>query len=272
MNISTIIITKNEQKMLQNCINSVRSISNEIIVVDHDSTDRTREIAQLNNCKIIQSSDPSFANRRSLGLSAATGDWILYLDADERVTPELAAEIAQLADHSHVETNYIINRRDYYFGTQWPSLSPMHRLFLRTAITGWQGVLHETPVVTGETGTLQNELIHLTHTDIDSMLTNTQRWSTHEAELRFKANHPPIVWWRLIRVFLSAWWHSFVTQKGYSKGTVGWIESIYQGCSMFLTYAKLWEMQNQTEITNSYAAIEQSFLQTTQTDSSPVAP
>ena len=263
---SVVIITKNEERFLQNCINSVRPIALEIIVIDNGSTDNTVPIAQKNNCIIYHSDDPSFSARREIGLKAAKGDWIIYIDADERVTKELATEINTLTsanpkNYNTQPTTYILPREDYYFGQKWPTSSPMHRLFFKPALKGWRGVIHETPKFEGMISHCKNPLLHLTHTDIDSMLTNTLSWSSHEARLRFDNNHPPIVWWRLIRVFLTAWWHSFITQKGYTAGTVGWIESIYQGCSSFITYAKLWELQNKGKITAAYQTIEKPYQQ-----------
>ncbi len=259
--ISAIIITKNEEKMIQACINSVRQVAEEIIVVDNGSNDRTVEIAMLNNAKVLFSNDSSFGVRRTLGLQSATGEWVLYIDADERVTKELAGEIQAVVTGqvAKVYDGYILNRVDYYFGVKRPLFSPMHRFFKRSALKGWQGGLHETPQLEGLVSTLQNHLLHFTHIDLNSMLVNTIAWSDQEAQLRFNAGHPPVVWWRLIRVFVTGFWNSFVTQQGYKCGTAGWIEGLYQGFSLFITYAKLWELQNKQEISNSYQSLDQEF-------------
>lgn len=260
--LTTIIIAKNEEQYLQNCLNSIKKISSQIIVVDNGSTDGTVEIAQSNNCLVISSQEPSFALRRELGLQKALHPWVLYIDADERLTPELETEINHIINLGTTKfTNYIINRKDYYFGSQWPAFSPVHRLFQKEHLLGWQGIVHESPKVNGQTATLQNYLIHLTHTDLNSMLRSTLRWSDYEAKLRFDAHHPQVVWWRLIRVIITGWWNSFYVQKGYKKGTLGWIESVYQGFSLFITYAKLWEMQNQGQIKTAYEKLEQPFQQ-----------
>jgi glycosyltransferase involved in cell wall biosynthesis len=257
--LSVVILTKNEEKMIQNCINSVKNIAGEIIAIENGSTDNTVQILQNNNCKIIQSDNPSFAVRRDLGLQNASGDWILYLDADERVTPELSTEIVNIISKNDALSGYILNRKDYYFGRERETFSPMHRLFRKSALKRWIGELHESPEVTGPVGTLDNYLVHLTHTDIHSMLINTLKWSSQEAELRFHQNHPPVVWWRLLRVMITAFWNSFVIQKGYKAGTEGWIEALYQSCSIFMTYAKLWELQNKAKIDSRYQEIEKNY-------------
>jgi glycosyltransferase involved in cell wall biosynthesis len=257
--LSVIILTKNEEKLLQACINSIKEIASEVIAVDNGSTDSTLEILKRNNCKIISSDSPSFAVRRNLGKDQSSREWILYIDADERITPELAKEITEIQEDLNSHDAYILKRKDFYFGKERPVYSPMHRLFKKSSLVKWHGDLHETPETTGSTGETHNYAIHLTHTDISSMLTNTAKWSDIEAELRFKNNHPAIVGWRLIRVMATAFYDSFVKQKGYQCGTEGWVEALYQSCSMFLTYAKLWELQNKKEIEKRYLQIDEQF-------------
>jgi glycosyltransferase involved in cell wall biosynthesis len=257
--ISAIILTKNEEHMISNCINSCKQVADEIIIIDNSSTDRTIEIATQKGAKIFSSTNPSFAGRRDEGAQQASGEWLLYVDADERVTPELAQEIKNITTQSNAAAVYIIDRKDFYFGGPRPLSSPMHRLMKKENLTSWVGDLHETPQVTGDSSKLQNYLLHFTHLDIDSMLRNTLEWSTKEAQLRISQNHPPIVWWRLIRVFATGFWNSFVTQQGYKCGTAGWVEAMYQGFSLFLTYAKVWEMQNKDKIRDNYNELDKSF-------------
>ena len=80
------------------------------------------------------------------------------------------------------------------------------------------------------------------------MVAKTINWSQIEAELRFKSNHPPMSWWRFIRVIITGFVNSYFIQKGYKAGTAGLVESIYQAFSMFITYARLWEMQQEHQI------------------------
>lgn len=257
--ISAVILTKNEEQMIANCINSCKQIASEIIVIDNGSGDKTVEIAMQKGARVEISNDQSFAKRRELGASVASGDWILYVDADERVTPELAKEIEENMHSASGHSGYVINRKDYYFGIERPLYSPMHRLFKKENLKGWHGELHETPKVDGSIGYLSNYFLHFTHTDIDSMFKNTMSWSSKESQLRFDAGHPPVVWWRLIRVFVTGFWGSFVTQKGYTCGTAGWVEALYQGCSMFFTYAKLWELQNKQIIQRNYEQLDKPY-------------
>ena len=80
------------------------------------------------------------------------------------------------------------------------------------------------------------------------MLAKTIKWSDTEAQLRYKNNHPRMTWWRFPRVILQAFYQSYIVQQGYKVGTVGVVESLYQSFSMFVTYAKLWELQQKKEL------------------------
>ncbi len=85
---------------------------------------------------------------------------------------------------------------------------------------------------------------HFTHQNLSQMLTKTIEWSDHEAKLRFDAKHPVMTPLRFVRVMITGFMDSYIQGKGYKNGTEGFIESVYQAYSMFITYAKLWEKQN----------------------------
>ena len=132
----------------------------------------------------------------------------------------------------------------------WPGGEYILRLMKKDGTGQWYGELHESARVNGEIGRLHAPMLHDTHRTLEEMVAKTNEWSKVEAKLRFDAGHPPIVWWRFIRVMLTGFIDSFVTRGGWRVGAVGWIESIYQAFSMFITYAKLWELQNTKSIKN----------------------
>lgn len=239
MNISAIVIAKNEAKRIGKCLASISWVD-EIIVVDNESTDATREIAKKHQATVVTCNERDFATLRNIGREKAHGQWLLYVDADEVVTEELAKEIKKI---SYPPVAYAIRRKNVYLGHPWPFEEKIFRLFHRPMLKEWYGALHESPRVEGETGELHGSLLHDTHRTLEEMVAKTNEWSEIEARLRFKAGHPPVVWWRFLRVTLTAFFDSFVRQGGSRAGTVGWIESIYQSFSIFITYAKLWEMQ-----------------------------
>jgi glycosyltransferase involved in cell wall biosynthesis len=251
-NLSAIIIAKNEEDMLADCIDSL-SFCDEIIVIDNKSTDRTAELARHLGAKIFFYTSDNFSDLRNFGLKKAKSKWVLYIDADERVSPELKESIFLAIQKDTSKTvAYRLQRKNYYFNNyEWPYIEKLERLFKKNALEAWIGVVHETPKVKGKIGLLyalpdgkQVFLLHYTHRDLTSMVEKTIEWSNFEATLRFQAGHPTMSWWRFFRVMITAFYRSYVKQQGWRLGIAGLVESMYQSFSMFITYARLWEMQN----------------------------
>jgi len=237
---SVIIIAKNEADRVISCIEHAQ-FAQEIILVDNGSTDDTRKLAQSHHAIVVALDGKNFSALRMLGANTAKSEWLLYIDADETITPELVEEIQE---KMHGEKNaYFIPRINYYLGHRWPAKDKMVRLIRKSALRVWVGELHEHAEINGEIGEMKNALLHDTHRTLREMIEKTNEWSETEARLRIEAHHPPMTWWRFIRVMWSAFWYSFIRQGGWRAGISGWIESIYQAFSMFITYAKLWELQ-----------------------------
>ncbi len=244
--ISVLILTKNEEKNIKDCLASV-VWADEIIVVDDYSEDKTTERCKMLDlrCKIFQRHlNGDFAGQRNFALSQASGDWVLYVDADERVTKELSEEIRRVASQASDTPAFRVKRKNYYFGRhEWPYIEKIPRLFKKENLNGWQGRLHESPRIEEGIGDLKGFLLHYTHQDLSSMLANTIEWSKIEAQLRLKAGHPQVTWWRFPRVMLTEFFKYYFGQGGWRAGTVGLMESLYQSFSIFITYARLWEEQ-----------------------------
>lgn len=240
--ISAVILSKDSEGLIPDCLKSVK-FCDEIIVVDADSKDKTLEIAKNFGAKIIRSEPNDYANSRNLGLKNASFDWVLYIDTDERVTPELAKNIKKAVTNPNFSA-YKLKRKNFYFGNyEWPYIEKLERLFRKENLKGWYGKIHESPQLSGKIGSLDGYLTHYTHRDLSSMVKKTMEWSKIEAELRFKANHPAMSWWRFPRVMITAFLNSYVKQKGFKAGIVGLVESMYQSFSIFITYVRLWELQ-----------------------------
>lgn len=240
--ISAVVIAKNAEGLIADCLDSL-SFCDEIIVVDAGSDDRTREIAERMGASVFELKSQDFSELRNFGLQKAKGEWLLYVDTDERVSAALAADIKNKIVNSKYVA-YRIRRKNFYLGkNEWPHIEKIERLFKKTHLRGWKGVLHESPIVEGKVGELNGFLLHYTHRDLKAMLDKTIEWSKIEAELRFRARHPKMTWWRFPRVMISAFFDSYIRQGGWKVGTAGLIESIYQSFSIFITYARLWELQ-----------------------------
>jgi glycosyltransferase involved in cell wall biosynthesis len=252
MKLSAIVIAKNEQQRIKRCVSSL-SFADEIIVIDNASTDQTGEIAKNLGATVIANNERDFAKLRNIGSDTARGEWMLYIDADEIVSDELAREITEVIRQSFRRPQrpgsgvklYAIRRQNYYLGILWPHEEKILRLFHRSALTEWYGKLHESPRTEGVAGELHGAVVHDTHRTLEEMVAKTNEWSDVEARLRFHAGHPQMTYWRFLRVMVTAFYDSFIRQEGWRTGTVGWVESIYQSFSIFVTYAKLWELQKQ---------------------------
>lgn len=241
--LSAVVIAKNEGTRISKCLAAL-SFADEIIVIDNSSTDDTASLARKAGARVKLLKAEGFAKLRNSAAKEIASDWVLYVDADEVVSPQLASAITRvISGGASGQSGFEIYRKNYYLGELWPTGEWMLRLFRKEALVGWQGELHETAVIKGSAGRIKGDLLHDTHRTLSEMVEKTNEWSKTEAELRLAAHHPPITWWRMVRVILTGFWQSFIGQRGFRAGTVGWIESMYQGFSLFITYAKLWELQ-----------------------------
>lgn len=244
MTLTGIIIAKNEAEIIGDALKSI-SFCNEILVVDNGSEDETPKIANTHKAKIIKTKSSNFSTLRNLGKENATGDYILYIDADERVDETLKKSILFEIKSNSSKSAYRINRKNFYLGNnEWPKIEKMERLFKKDKLIEWKGEIHESPVFEGDTGELDGYLIHYTHRNLSQMLKKTIDWSDIEGKIRIEAKHPQMSWWRFPRVMIGSFFNSYIKEKGYKVGVAGLVESIYQSFSTFITYAKLWEMQN----------------------------
>lgn len=244
--LSVIVLAKNEEEVIKDCIESMRGVADEFIVVDSFSTDKTVEIAKKLGAKVYQNKFVDFSTQRNFAFSKTVNNWILYVDADERLTDEFKKEVRDVLDDFREENGiggFFINRKTFFFGKDWGLSDKVQRLFYKKNFIGWEGVVHETPKIKGSFSEIKSPIIHLTHRDLCQMLEKTNEWSEYEAQLRFNVKHPKMSWWRFLRVMLTGFFKSYFLEKGYKNGTAGLIEAVYQSFSMFITYAKLWEKQ-----------------------------
>lgn len=243
--ISAVVLTRNEEDRIEDCLKTL-AFTDEIIIIDNGSTDNTVQLAKKHAASVYTDKSSDFSRLRNLGREKAKFSWILYLDADERITPKLQTEIMSTAKSFNPQSSphaYFIRRKNYYLGSEWPYRDRMERFFWKESLLKWRGKVHESPVVNGSVGMLNEPLLHYTHRSLDEMVKKTNEWSATEAKLRYASGHPKVVWWRFLRVMFTAFSDSYFIQGGWKAGVTGLIESVYQSFSMFITYAKLWEIQ-----------------------------
>ncbi|OGM58425.1 hypothetical protein A2955_00015 [Candidatus Woesebacteria bacterium RIFCSPLOWO2_01_FULL_37_19] len=255
--LSVVIIAKNEEENLPDCLKSV-SWGNQIILVDTGSIDKTKEIANKFGAKIVNFKGGNYSDWRNAGLKYAKGDWILYIDADERVTPMLRKEITKIISSKNTYSAYAIPRKNIVLGKElkhggFGEYDYVKRLFKKKDLVKWTGELHEEPNYLykgkltigkkGELGHLKNKMIHVKAQTLEKMVEKTNTWSDVEARLMLEANHPPMNISRFFSAMFREFWFRILKHKAYLDGTVGIIHGLYQVFSRFISYAKLWEMQ-----------------------------
>lgn len=243
--LSGIVITKNEEQMITDCLISLK-FCDEVIVVDTGNTDDTNEIAKKHKARVVKSEGVDYSHFRNVGLAAVRGDWVLYIDADERVTPLLRSEIEKKIKLDAVSA-YAIPRQNIFLGKEmhyggW-SNDYVIRLFQKSKLKRWVHPLHEEPEYEGDLGKLENKLVHISHRDLTSMLNKTLEFTAYEARLRYDAHHPPVVAWRIIRVMLTEFWLRFIKHAAWRDGIEGIIDGGFQVFNTFVIYARLWERQ-----------------------------
>jgi glycosyltransferase involved in cell wall biosynthesis len=188
----------------------------------------------------------SFADWRNEGAKKARGEWLLYIDTDEIVTPELRKVILNVINTDRFSA-YAIPRRNFVFGREmkhcglWPDY--VLRLIKKDKLIGWQGELHEQPKVTGKIEHLKEPLIHKKHDNISEMVNKTNEWSEVEAKLMFEAHHPDINIVRFFTAGLREFWLRMIVQTAFMDGAEGTIYGLYQVFSRLVSYSKLWELQ-----------------------------
>ncbi|MBU1185841.1 MAG: glycosyltransferase family 2 protein [Acidobacteria bacterium] len=245
MKISVVIITFNEEKRLEPALKSVHSIAEEIIVVDSLSTDETIRIAQKYTDKIYKRKWTNYADQKNFANEKARFPWILSLDADERLSPELRREIEELLPEEPDCTAFSMPRVVYYFG-RWIRHSGWYpdrkvRLFRKEAAR-WEGeFVHESLVVDGEIRKLKGDLHHFTYKNIRQHLARINDFSDLGAQKLYVANKKSRIC-HLVFLPLFRFVRSYFFKAGFRDGFAGFVIAVLHGYAIFARYAKLREI------------------------------
>ncbi|HSD62442.1 MAG TPA: glycosyltransferase family 2 protein [Ignavibacteriaceae bacterium] len=241
--ISVIIIAKNEEVNIEDCLKSVQW-ADEIIVVDAESEDKTIEIAGKYTDKIFIRKWDGYSNQKRFALSLAKNEWILSLDADERVTPELREEIKSPNDNSF--DAYRIRRKNYFLGKHitgcgWDNDYQL-RLFKKSAADVTDKLVHESFFVKGKVGKLKNRMLHYPYRNLNDAVIKINNYSTLEALQKYKSKH--VTPFDFILHPVSAFIQHFIIRKGFKDGKYGLMVSLLHAMTNLQTYMKMWEMKN----------------------------
>lgn len=256
--ITAIVITKNEEKMIEVCLKSLSWVD-ELIIADNGSIDKTLEIAKKYTRNIFKFEGRDFAKLRNEAIKKAKGDWVLYIDADERVLYPLRVEIENLIKNSD-KSAFAISRRNIILGKE-VNYGPykkdwMIRLLKKDKFRTWVGKVHEYATFEGELGYLKEPLLHLTHRNIDQIVLKSLVWSNIDARLRLDAKHPKITGLRLLKILFFESVNQGIKRRGFFNGTVGTIDAILQTFSLVITYIRLWQLQRPQTLEQTYQDID----------------
>jgi len=243
--LSVIIISYNEEENIKECLESVKW-SDEIVVVDSFSSDRTVEIAREFTPKVFQNKWTNFSRQKNFALGKASNEWVLNIDADERATPELRKEVLTILNSEFsLLDGYYIPRRNHYLG-KWIrhcGWYPDYKLRLFRKHKGMfnERTVHESVVVEGKKGYLKSCLNHYSYKNLSDHLSRIDKFSSLAAEEMFgggKRAGPFDLLFRPLTRFIKM----YLIKKGYLDGVYGLIVSIMGSFYVFTKYLKLWEL------------------------------
>ncbi len=230
--LSLIVITKNEEAAIERCLQSAAGIADEIVVVDSGSTDRTLEIAGEFGAKILQPGDwPGFGPQKQRAQDAASGEWILSLDADEWIEEDLLREILDVLRDPSAASGYRMPRRNRFigkivrFGGWWPDY--VLRLYRREKGRFNGNQVHESVVVDGEVRTLKHPIEHNTIVSAEDAEGKVERYSEIAARELLARGRTSSAFAAKLRG-AAAWLRSFVLQLGFLDGKTGLRVARYQ--------------------------------------------
>lgn len=242
--LSVIVITRNEERNIAACLQSV-AWADEIIVVDANSTDQTVPIARQFTTKIYVKEWLGFAAAKNFALEQATNDWVLWLDADERVPVELAKEIQDIVQNSAIShKSFQVARRAYFLG-KWIKHCGWYpgyvvRLFRRDAARFNNSHVHEKLEIDGTVGRLKNDLLHYTDHNLFHYFEKFNRYTSLAAQDLWEGGRRFSLYDLLVRPpFL--FFKMYILRLGFLDGMQGFILSTLSAVYVFTKYAKLWE-------------------------------
>lgn len=249
--LSVALATYNEENNIKDCLLSVKNLADEIIVVDGSSADKTADIVKKLGAKVIKEKNrKNFHINKQIAIDACSGDWILQLDADERLSKELSSEISGIlnSDLDSQPEAFYLKRRNLFLG-RWMKKGGMYpdpviRLFKKGKAKLPQKTVHELMVVDGKLDWLNNDLLHIADPTFSRYLIRSNRYTTLQAEeytkqkigtgtlqiLNYFTLKPTLR-------FLSI----YIRHKGFMDGFPGFVFAVYSGLHITTSYVKYWE-------------------------------
>ena len=239
--VSVVIVTKDEERNIKDALESVREFE-EIVVLDAFSADGTVEICRRYTPRVFQQEWMGYARQKQTAVNLAQKEWVLILDADERVTPELKKELAgKIGEGTH--DGFYLPRKNFFLGRWirhsgwWPDYTL--RLFRKEISRVEYREVHEKVVVEGSVGYLREPVEHYTYRTIADYLRKMEQYSTLSANELYTKKKTPLLSMMVnpVAVFIKM----FFLRQGFRDGMHGFTLAGLYGCYTFLKYAKIWE-------------------------------
>lgn len=247
--ITAVVLTKNEEKNIKKCLKSI-FFCDELIIIDDYSTDKTTHIASKFTKNIFKHKlNNDFSKARNYGLSKASSSWVLFIDADEVVTPSLQKELKELSERDDIEAVYI-KRNDIFFtkvlhGGEWGG-EYILRMGRKNKIGKWKNKVHEVwqPRVGMKKYYTSHNILHHSHTDIANFVTTINNYSflhaLNKEKNNFSSSLIKIIFYPQIK-FLN----NIILKKGYKDAQHGFIYAVMMSFHSFLAWSTLWLSQKQ---------------------------
>jgi glycosyltransferase involved in cell wall biosynthesis len=249
LRLSVAIITKNEEANLARTLASVRW-ADEVVIVDSGSTDRTADIAREFGAKFFVEEWKGFGVQKNSAIAKCTSDWVLSLDADEEVSPELAEGIRALLKSQPEYPAYFLTRKNFFLG-RWVRHGgyypdPKLRLFRRDGALFEERAVHETVRPTGPAGKLRGDLLHHAYPTLDSYIEHMNRYSAlgaAQAIARGRNSCSLLAFlWNVWVVPIATFKYNYFLRLGFLDGREGLLLHLYHSAYVSWKYAKAWEL------------------------------
>lgn len=256
--LSIALAVYNEESTLDDCLESIKDIADEIVIVDGASSDKTVEVATKFGARIIHEQNrQNFHINKQIAIDACTGDWILQLDADERVSSMLGSEIKQVISSGNAKDAYYLKRRNYFLGRymnkggMYPD--PVIRLFKKGKAKLPQASVHELMAVDGTLAWLQNDLLHIADPTFTRYLLRSNRYTTlaatDYAAQNIGTSTGSIIKYMMLKPIVR-FLEIYIRHKGFQDGFPGFVFAYYSALHIASSYVKYWEKKTTNQQTS----------------------
>ncbi|MEJ7765498.1 MAG: glycosyltransferase family 2 protein [Acidimicrobiales bacterium] len=259
--LSAVVIARDEEAMIGACLRRLHFADELLVVLDDRTRDATAALAAQEGARVVEVPFDTFAGIRNRALDEASGDWVLFVDADERCTAMLQQEIVAVLAGPDRHDAVRVRIQNWFWGSRlrWSGYREQPIRLLRRELARFSGDIHELASVASDRpiGRLRSRLVHLSHRSLADNLEKTRRYADIQAAELHRGGAPEMTVARLAAVPATTFIRHLFVGLGFLDGRAGLIESTYQAFSIFCVHVRLWELQRGMTPEERYALIEQ---------------